>query len=319
MKEALLEGHRYPDEAKQEFDEQIAQSHRVAPEQVLVGCGSVEILRIAARGFTGPGKKLVMASPTFEVIRGFAQACGAGVVQVPLAPSFGHDLAAMGAQIGTDTGLVYICNPNNPTASITPRAQLDEFIAKLPAQTFVLMDEAYHHFSVDAPGYTSFLDRPAPNDRVIVARTFSKVYGLAGMRLGYAIGSPAAIDRMHKASSSDEKRLDNANVAVLRAALSAIKDEEGLRASVRRIAADREEFIRQAQRRKLSPIPSHANFAMMNVERPVGSVIDHFKKHGVLVGRPFPPLNTFLRVSFGRPQEMKKFWLVWDQLPQQRG
>jgi histidinol-phosphate aminotransferase len=319
LRDALSESHRYPDDSRREFKERVAQLHRVTPEQVLIGCGSVEILKIAGNAFTGPGRKLVMASPTFEVIASFAQAGGAEVVQVRLAKNFAHDLTAMAAQLGQDTGLVYVCNPNNPTASLTPRRDLDELIAKLPERTYLLMDEAYHHFATDAQDYTSFLDRPTQNDRVIVARTFSKVYGLAGMRLGYGIGARATIDRMHKAVSIDLKGTDNANVAGLQGALAALKDEEGMRTSVRRNATDREEFVRQAQRRKLSPIPPHANFAMMDVGRPVVAVIEHFKERGILVGRPFPPLDTYLRVSFGQPEEMKKFWRAWDQLPKAAG
>jgi histidinol-phosphate aminotransferase len=280
----------------------------------LIGCGSVEILRVAAQAFTGPGRKLVMASPTFEVLGRFSEALGAEVVRVPLTRDFAHDLPPMLAAMGNDTGLVYICNPNNPTGSLTPRREIEAFIAKLPAQTFLLVDEAYHDFATEAPEYVSFLDRPSSSDRVLVARTFSKVYGLAGMRLGYGIGSLPLIERMRKLASPE-----NGNAAVMLAAMAALDDREGTRASVRRNAADRDEFMRQAHRRKLSPIASYANFAMMDVSRPVSTVIEHFKKQGILVGRAFPPLDTHLRVTFGRPQEMAGFWRVYDRLPPRAG
>jgi histidinol-phosphate aminotransferase len=112
---------------------------------------------------------------------------------------------------------------------------------------------------------------------------------------------------------------DNANVAVLSSALAALDDQLSLRSSVHRNSVDRATFINQARARKLSAIPSHANFAMIDTRQKVGAVIEHFKKNGVLVGRPFPPLDSYLRVSFGLPAEMERFWRVWDQLPQARG
>lgn len=314
IRDAVGAANRYPDAARREFIERVAARHRVSEKQVLVGCGSVEILRVAAQAFTGPGKKLIMASPTFEVIGHFAEAVGAEVVRVRLTSDFAHDLSAMLAAIGSGAGLVYICNPNNPTASLTPRRELDAFIGKLPAQAHVLIDEAYHHFATPSADYASFLDRAASSDRVFVARTFSKAYGLAGLRLGYAVGPAPVIERMLKLMSPE-----NSNISALRAAIAGLADEEGTRAAVERNAADRAEFMRQARQRKLSPIPSHANFAMMDVGRPVSGVIDDFKKRGILVGRPFPPFDSYLRVSFGRPAEMTEFWRVWDELPRRAG
>jgi len=312
--EAIAQAHRYPGDVRREFLEQVAKMHGVSTDQVLIGCGSVEILQAAAHAFTGLSKKLVMAWPTFEVIGDVAEKLGTQVVRVPLAKDFAHDLSAMRTNISDETGLVYVCNPNNPTASLTPRGDLDQLISKLPPQTFLMVDEAYHHFAADSRDYASFLNRPAGNERVIVVRTFSKVYGLAGMRLGYAIASPGTIERMRPWLG-----LGNANIAILHGAMAALKDEEAMRFSVRRNAADRAKFIKQAQLRKLSPIPSYANFAMMDVGRPVAEVIEYFKRRDILVGRPFPPLNNHLRVTFGRPEEMKAFWRAWDQLPSLAG
>jgi len=313
MRDALARANRYPDAAQEQFVERVSKLHAVSPKQVLVGCGSVEILKMCASAFTGPGRKLIMASPTFEQIGRFAQTAGAEVVRIPLTKNFAHDLPAMLAA-ATEAGLIYICNPNNPTASITPRKDLEAFLSKVPAATHVLIDEAYHHFAIPSPEYASFLDRPAANDRVIVARTFSKVYGLAGMRLGYGISSISAIERMRP-----HRLNESGNVAVLTSALTALDDDASLHASVRRNALDRDEFISQARARKLSAIPSQTNFAMFDTGRPVQGVIEHFKKHSVLVGRPFPPMDSYLRVSFGLPAEMERFWQVWDQQPQARG
>ncbi len=313
MREALARANRYPDAAQELFVERVAKLHGVSPKQVIVGCGSTEILKVSAEAFTGPGKKLIMAAPTFEKVGHFAQAVGAEVLRVPLTREFAHDLPAMLAR-SSEAGLIYLCNPNNPTASLTPRKDLEAFISKLPPEVHVLVDEAYHHFATASQEYASFLDRPVANERVIVARTFSKAYGLAGMRLGYGISSASTIERMRP------HRLPmNGNVAVLSCALAALDDQTSLGACVRRNAVDRAEFISQARARRLSAIPSHANFGMMDTGRAVASVIEHFRKQGVLVGRPFPPLDTHLRVSFGLPAEMERFWQAWDQLPQARG
>ncbi len=308
MQRALEVCNRYPED--EGFIERVAALHKVKPEQVLVGCGSTEILKIAASAFMGPGRKLVQASPTFEVLGwSYARAAGAEVVRVPLDKNSAHDLDAMLAACSSGTGLVYICNPNNPTASLTPRSDLETFIKKLPAGVVVLMDEAYHHF-VDSPDYTSFLERPVEGERVLVARTFSKVYGLAGARLGYSVAPLKLTEAMRP-----HRLWDNANQMVLHGAMAGLEDAAALHAAAKRNAADRTEFARQAQARKVTLVPSQANFVMMHTGRPVREVIAHFKAHNILVGRPFPPMETYLRVSLGRPAEMQAFWKAWDQMP----
>ncbi|MGH9743353.1 MAG: pyridoxal phosphate-dependent aminotransferase, partial [Candidatus Acidiferrum sp.] len=190
MQDSLQFVNRYPDAAVHALHERIAESHSIKPEQLVLGCGSGEILNTSAAAFLGPGKKLMTGLPTFEAIGRFARMLGAEVVEVPLTSNYSHDLAAMLARADDKTGLIYICNPNNPTASLTPRKDLEEFVRKLPPTTTVLIDEAYHHFVSATPDYISFIDKPMNDDRILVARTFSKVYGLAGIRVGYAVGSP---------------------------------------------------------------------------------------------------------------------------------
>lgn len=307
MQRALAECNRYPEDDR--FREQVAALHQVKVEQVLAGCGSTEILKMAASAFTGPGRKLVQASPTFEALGAYARARGAEVVRVPLAKNFAHDLDAMLAACGSDAGLVYLCNPNNPTASLTPRGDLETFLKKLPAGVAVLMDEAYHHF-VDSPDYTSFLERPVEGEQMLVARTFSKVYGLAGARLGYSVAPRKITEALWP-----HRMFDSTNQMVLHGALAALEDAAALRAAVRRNARDREEFLRQAGRRKVTVVPSQANFVMVHTGRPAREVIQHFRQQNILVGRPFPPMETYLRVSLGRPAEMQAFWKAWDAMP----
>jgi len=310
MQDSLQFANRYPDPAVNALHDRIAQSHSIKSEQLVLGCGSGEILSIAASSFLGSGKTLITALPTFESIGRCAKALGAQVVEIPLDKNYAHDLSAMLVRADAATGLVYICNPNNPTGSLTPRKDLEEFIRQLPPTTTVLLDEAYHHFVAATPDYTSFIDRPMNDDRVIVARTFSKVFGLAGIRVGYAVGSPEKIRAL-----SARRLPEGLNAVGARAALVAYDDIEYVQMSEKRNAADREEFFNQAKARKVQGIPSYANFAMLKANRPAVQVIDHFKKNNILIARLFPSMNTQVRVSFGTPPEMKEFWRVWDLLP----
>jgi histidinol-phosphate aminotransferase len=313
MRETVHAANRYPLRQEDELLQRVAALHGVKAERIVFGCGSSEILTTAVASFAGPGKKIITASPTFELPGHAGQIEGSEVITVPLNRSFGHDLGGMLAKADASTGLVYICNPNNPTASITPRAEIEDFLQKLPRTTMVLMDEAYHHFVPPTASYASFIDKPVDDDRLIVARTFSKVYGLAGIRVGYAVASP---DVAQKLASRCVPA--SVNLAAAVAAVSALEDQEFVRACVKSNAENRQEFFNQAKARKLAMIDSNANFVMMNVQRPAPQVIEHFKKNGVLIGRPFPPLDNYIRVTLGKPVELAEFWRVWDLAPAQK-
>jgi histidinol-phosphate aminotransferase len=301
---------RYPFMKYDEVTERIASFHHIKPEQVLFGCGSTEIFRVAACAFLGSGRQLIQASPTFEALEHYAESVGSGVVSVPLNPYFAHDLDGMLRRACASTGLVYICNPNNPTATLTPRKDLEGFVGKLPLTTQVLIDEAYHHYAGHSEAYASFIDTPLMDERVIVTRTFSKVYGLAGLRLGYAVASPQVIEKMRRFLTED-----GLNAIVAEVVGAAFDDADGVREFVKRNTDDRQEFHNQAMIRMLSPIDSHANFVMMNTQHPAEEVIEHFRKNNILIGRHFPPMDTYIRVSLGTPEDMAAFWQTWDLLP----
>jgi histidinol-phosphate aminotransferase len=301
---------RYPFMKYGEVTERIAGFHHIKPEQVLFGCGSTELLRVAACAFLGSGRQFIQASPTFEALAHYAESVGSGVVSVPLNLFFAHDLDGTLTRASASTGLVYICNPNNPTATLTPRKDLESFIGKLPANTQVLIDEAYHHYAGHSAAYASFIDTPVNDDRVIVTRTFSKVYGLAGLRLGYAVASPRVIEKMRSFLTADAL-----NAIVAEVVGAALDDVEGVASLVERNADDRQEFHNQAMLRMLVPIDSHANFVMMNTQHSADEVIEHFRNNRILIGRHFPPMDTHVRVSLGTPEDMAAFWKTWDLLP----
>src|SRR5579863_4073864 len=310
MQDSLQFANRYPDPAVNALHARIAQPHSIKPEQLVLGCGSGEILSVCASAFLPPGKKLITAVPTFEAIGRCAKTMGAEVAEIPLTKTFSHDLAATHAQVGTSTGLVYICNPNNPTASLTPRKELEAFIRKLPSSTTVLIDEAYHHFVASTADYSSFIDHPVDDDRVIVCRTFSKVFGLAGIRVGYAVGAPEKIKAL-----AARRLPEGLNAVGARAALVAYDDLDYVRMSAKRNADDRQEFFNQANARMVRGIDSHANFAMLKCGRMAVDVIEHFRKNNIAIARLFPSMSTYVRVSFGTPDQMKEFWRVWDLMP----
>jgi len=306
---ALTATSRYPEVEAEALQRKIAGLHRVSPEHVVLGCGSSEILRMAIAAFVGPHRKLIAALPTFESIGGWAQRAGATVVGVPVNRDYTHDLNGMLARIDAETSLVYICNPHNPTGRVTRRQDLEAFLRKLPATMVVLMDEAYHHYVGESSDYASFIDRPVDDSRVIATRSFSKIYGLAGLRVGYAIAAPQTARVL-----ASPKLSDGVNVVAARAAAAALDDTEHLRTSINRNTDDRQEFFNQATARMIRP-DSLTNFVMLETGRRAVEVVEHFQKHGILVSGPVPGFDQDIRVSLGIPAEMREFWRVWDLMP----
>ena len=299
----------YPDLAARALRRQIADLHGVTPDHVVLGCGSGELLRAAVYAFAGPQKTLIAALPTFESVAVCAQRAGAELVGVPLRRDSSHDLSAMLARTSAATGLVYVCNPNNPTGSLTRRQDLDDFLRELPATSVVLIDEAYHHYVGESSDYASFLERPVDDTRVIVTRSFSKIHGLAGLRVGYAVAAPGTARVLASHGLSD-----GVNVVAARAASAALDDSEHVRMSVSRNTDDRQEFLNQAMARMLR-VDSVANFVMLPASRPAIEVVEHFRKHRILVSGPVPAFEQNIRVSLGMPDDMREFWRVWDLLP----
>jgi histidinol-phosphate aminotransferase len=214
------------------------------------------------------------------------------------------------ARTTESTHLIYICNPNNPTGTITRRSDLEAFLAKVPPHVYVLIDEAYHHYAGISQDYASWIERAVAYPRLIVTRTFSKLYGLAGMRVGYAVASEPTIRQL-----MPYQIWEGMNMAGSLACTAALKDEAFVERAVKRNHDDRQEFFNQAQTRMLKPLDSHTNFYFMDVARPARDIIAHFQKHNIMIGPEFPSMSTFIRVTFGLPKQMLAFWRVWDLLP----
>jgi histidinol-phosphate aminotransferase len=314
LRDSASAANRYP---RNEYDtllDKLSALHRVKREQIVLGCGSGEVLCMTAMAFLKPGKKLVEAVPTFPALGKLAQTAGAEVADVPLNQMYEHDLPTMLDRAispnAASTGLVYIVNPNNPTGSLTPRKDIEAFLLKLPANIPVLIDEAYHHFVTPTSAYQSFLDRPIDDPRLIVARTFSKIYGLAGMRIGYAVASPEMANRLRAGFPAW-----SVSVISARAASAALGDLDYVRLGIKRNTDDRQEFMNQVSARMLRAIDSQTNFVMMNPMRPPDEAINHLKQHNILIGPKYPVLDKYIRISLGTPAEMQEFWRVWDLMP----
>lgn len=292
---------RYPDGLGRQIAEMIAKYHQVDPDNVLLGCGSGEILRIADMAFLSPGKNVVVAEPTFEAVLLYARVTRAEPVKIPLTPDFRHDLPKMAAACTERTGLVYVCNPNNPTATIVTRDEMAAFIPRVPKSAVILLDEAYHHF-VEDPHYQTGFELLGKVPNLLVVRTFSKVFGMAGMRLGYAVAAKDLIAQMQEHVLSS-----NGNAAVLEAAAVSLNDANHVAEQRKLNNETRRWLCAELNRDRRRYIPSHANFVMIEAGADVRPIIDEFRKRNIIVGRKFPSLGTWLRVSIGTRAETEAF------------
>ncbi len=298
---------RYPDEHNNVLIEKLAKLNGVDHHQILLGDGSSEILKLCAETFTGKDRgPLVAADPTFEAILSQAAVNGAEVVKVPLTSTFAHDLPKMLS--AAKGGLIYVCNPNNPTASITPQNELRDFMANTPRETMVLVDEAYFHFA-DSPDYESVIPLVTDHPNLLVARTFSKIYGMAGLRCGYCIGQKETIDRMRPF-----QMWDSVNIMALAAASASLDDPDQV-PNGQRLNGEAKAFtIGELDQLGYKTIPSQANFIMFDCKRPVVPLIQAMKKQNVHVGRLFPALPNHMRVTIGKKTEMESFVGAFKQV-----
>jgi histidinol-phosphate aminotransferase len=297
MRDAFDRSCRYPDAEVEELVAELAAHHGLAPDNVLLGEGSSEVLRIAVSACAG--RRIVVADPTFEEVAVYSRSVGAEVTRVPLTADFRHDLPAM-ARAADGAGFVYVCNPNNPTASVTPAAEVRAFLAALPASVVAVVDEAYHHFA--AAPYESVVPLVATLPNLLVVRTFSKIYGMAGLRSGYGLAQPALLARLRQ-----HQQWDSLNVMALVAARAGLADVGYVETSRKQILAARAACCDGLAARGFRVIPSHANFFMVELGSDVRPVIAALRDRDVRVGRFFPSLPTHLRVTVGRPEEMEAF------------
>lgn len=294
------EAGRYPDNPSVALTAALVALHGVTEANIVLGSGSGEILRMCVHAFTSPARALLQGAPTFEDPGRYAGVIGTPVIAVPVDAQLRLDLAAMVSR-AAGSGLVFLCNPNNPTGTVHSSAAVNDFVARIlkaaPDAT-ILVDEAYHHYVEDS-SYASAVPLALANPRVVVCRTFSKAYGMAGLRVGYGIGRPETIAVLRR-----HKLANNVNVLGAAAAISSL-GQPGLIERERARNHEVKEMTRRAfDQMGFTAGPSDANFIMVDIRRDTREFQAACRKLGVLVGRPFPPLATHARISLGTADEM---------------
>ena len=287
----------------------------VRPENIVLGCGSTQILRTATHLFTAKDKALVGTIPTYEECTQVAELIGNPVRGVKLNSEFKLDVDAMLAA-AKGAGLVFYCNPNNPTATYVGAKATRDFLAKVNREspdTMILVDEAYFDYVTD-PDHDTHIALAVENPRVVVARTFSKAYGMAGLRLGYAVGHSDTIKKMRDWDAGTGA--SSLNVLALHAGIAAMEqDATFITAERARNTAARDFTMKWFAERGMKPTDSQANFMFVNIGRPVKEFRDACRAKGVLVARDFPPFEkTHCRLSFGTMDEMKKAVAVFGDV-----
>lgn len=309
MAEAAAASARYHFDEFPAFTNAIAQSENVRPEQVLFGVGSTEVIDAAICAFASNSKPLITATSTYDIVVDLARSLGRKVVQVALTDKWAYDVRKLADEATkAGGGLIYICNPNNPTSSITVASDIDWLAANLPPNTVLLMDEAYIHFA--QPGeIESAMKHVRENRNVIVTRTFSKIYGMAGARAGFGCAPAELIKALNPFM---DKVIP---LMALRGAMAALAEQDTLvpkrRAELGRI---RGEFCDWLKGKNIRYIEPHANFVMVDIKRDVKTFGKKMLQAGVAVGRPFPPLDGMLRVTIGTDAEMRRFREVFLEI-----
>lgn len=293
---------RYADATIEELVRQIAAREGLPAAQVWVGSGSGELLRMAAllASTTAPGSELIACKPTYEELPEFAGRLGLQVKWVAPDAAHRHDLDAMRAAVTGRTRLIYICNPNNPTGTAVTRAALEEFIRAVPATVTVIVDEAYIDF-VEGAGFSSVASLVSQVPNLIVLRTFSKLHGLAGLRIGYSLASAET------ARPFADLSLVWPNNTGLRAALASYNDKAFLQSTRASILADRARLHAAIDELGLPRTDAQGNFVFFDTRVPLQGYRDRMLAQGLKVGRPFSGYDTWSRVSIGRTEEIDRF------------
>lgn len=310
MRDALPTSGRYHFQEFRDIETAIAASEGLQPEQIVTGAGSSEVLHLVIDQFTSSTEPLILPNPTFEGPSEVARGMGRPVVRTGLRPDYSVDVQQLAEAAGKARGgLIYLCNPNNPTSAITTRKDLAWLVANLPAESTLVVDEAYIQFG-ETPELESALPCVQQGKNVIVTRTFSKIYGMAGLRVGFAAARPDIIRRL------SPLRMGVISIVSARAVVAALANRQTILAERRAsLSRTRGELCAWLGERNLKFIEPHANFIMVDVGRNAREFTDAMPRMGVAPGRPFPPLDNLLRVTIGTDPEMARFrdvfWKVY--------
>lgn len=289
--------HRYPDGGAYQLRQALADRWKVTREHIILGNGSDEIIGLLARTFLAPGDEAVMADHTFVIYKMEVTAAHGRPVIVPLF-NWTHDLDSMGKAVTPRTRLLFLCNPNNPTGTMVSAEAVDRFMARVPEDVIVVFDEAYFEY-VRHPQFPDAMAYVRQGRNAIVLRTFSKIYGLAGLRIGYGVSTPEIIDFLNRVRPPF-----NANSLAQKAALAALGDDEHVAKSRSVNAAGIEQVGKGLRALGLTPIPSETNFLYFDAKRDGRAVFDALLREGI-IARHIE--GTMLRVTIGQPDENTAF------------
>lgn len=297
----------YPDGSAVELTGALAEYHRVNSDQIIFGCGSDEIIALIARAFFLPGDESVMADQTFSVYKSNADIEGAKSIEVPLKDGV-HDLEGMLQAIGPKTKIVWICNPNNPTGTIVTDSELTAFLDRVPEQVLVVLDEAYAEYVAD-PAYSNGISLLAKYPNLVVLRTFSKIYGLASLRIGYGVGQPGVIKLINQV-----REPFNTSRFAQAAAKASIADHEFVADCKARNLEGIRYLYEQFDRLGLEYFPAHGNFIMVNVKTKAAEMFQSLLRLGIIVRAGFPVYPNHIRVTVGSAEQNAKFISALEQV-----
>lgn len=291
---------RYPSASRDRLLDKIAEKEGLSKDHIVITGGSTEGLKVTGLTFGLDSGEIIAAAPTFKALFSYAAQFGAHIHQVPVTKDLQHDLPAMERRITNRTSLVFICNPNNPTGTLLPADEFTDFCKRVAKRTVVFSDEAYSDFITesDYPSMTSLVKQ---GHNVIVSKTFSKVYGLAGVRIGYLVARPDIAARLIR------NRVAYTNVLALHAAEAALDDQAFYKFSIQKNVEAKNMIYKTLDNLGLQYTPSHTNFVFFKSGRPIEQLNRQMEDKGVLIGRSFPPLTEWCRISTGTLEEVQRF------------
>ncbi|WP_273801714.1 pyridoxal phosphate-dependent aminotransferase [Proteus vulgaris] len=308
--DALPNAFRYPDDARSALISELGKEFKLSDKHITLGNGSSETIQAAVQFVANKAQKegkavqLIVPDPTFNYAELYAEPLGVKIVKIPVDSTLAFDLATMQkkAQEFDGISMVYLCNPNNPTAMLTPSADLSSWVKSAKENVFFIIDEAYAEF-VSTPTFASAITLVAEGYKnLIVTRTFSKIYALAGLRVGYGVAVPEVIAQIDAFVS-----IDNTNTAGAVAALASLKDAAYVEYSRKSIDVSRQMVVDALKELNIEYAPSHANFIFHKVKGDVKTYQNRMKEANIMVGREFPPAFGWSRLTLGTPEEMSYF------------
>jgi histidinol-phosphate aminotransferase len=298
-------GNRYPSASVDEFREKLAVHHHVKSEQLIFGNGSTEVLQAIATFAARQNATMIEPSPTFGALKEYCKAENLNVIQVPVGQNFEMNIAAMKKQAMAQTGsvLINICNPNNPTGNIVDFTTMFDWINNAPETHLFLLDEAYFDYAQANPRYKSGLDLiNQGKDNVVISRTFSKVHGMAGMRVGYGIATVNTANKIKPFAAGF-----NLSAAGIAAASAALDDKSFYKKSIEYNQLSRKILVATLNELELESVPSDTNFVLHRIGTPLADYAEHMQQNGIRVGRKMTLDDRWNRISLGTPDEMKIF------------